>query len=55
MAGIRKHNRLEPRASSGVWEGFVPGAQHGALYKFHIDSNRHGYRVDKADPLGILE
>src|SRR5919205_4447191 len=30
----RKH-RLEPRASSGVWERFVPGAQHGALYKFH--------------------
>src|SRR5256714_11454775 len=48
-----KTNRLEPRASSGVWEGFVPGAQHGALYKFHIDSNRHGYRVDKADPLAL--
>ena len=26
----------------------------GALYKFHIESNRHGYHVDKADPLGLL-
>ena len=43
-----------PRGSSGIWEGFVPGAQHGALYKFHIESQRHGYRVDKADPLGLL-
>ena len=46
-------NRLEPRSSSGVWEGFVPGAQHGAYYKFHIESNRHGYRVDKADPIAF--
>jgi 1,4-alpha-glucan branching enzyme len=25
----------------------------GALYKFHIESRRHGYQVDKADPLGL--
>ena len=25
----------------------------GALYKFHIESRRHSYHVDKADPLGI--
>src|ERR1700758_4092744 len=35
-------HRLEPRASSGIWEGFIPGASRGALYKFHIESNRHG-------------
>jgi 1,4-alpha-glucan branching enzyme len=49
-----KANYLEPRASSGVWEGFVPGATRGALYKFHIESNRQGYRVDKTDPIGLL-
>jgi 1,4-alpha-glucan branching enzyme len=49
-----KSHHLEPRASSGIWEGFVPGASHGALYKFHIESQRAGYRVDKADPIGLL-
>jgi 1,4-alpha-glucan branching enzyme len=47
-------SRLQPRGSSGVWEGFVPGAAHGALYKFHIESRHNGYKVDKADPLGLL-
>src|SRR6266853_1570492 len=47
-------HRLEPRGSSGIWEGFVPGVTKGALYKFHIESPRHGYRVDKADPVGLL-
>ena len=46
-------NQLTPRGSSGIWEGFIPGVTKGALYKFHIESRRHGYRVDKADPLGI--
>jgi len=39
-------HRLEPRGSSGIWEGFVPGVTKGALYKFHIESRHHGYRVD---------
>src|ERR1700690_3009658 len=43
---------LSPRGSSGIWEGFVPGATKGALYKFHIESNSKGYKVDKTDPLG---
>jgi 1,4-alpha-glucan branching enzyme len=47
-------NRLESRGSSGIWEGFIPGAIKGALYKFHIESKQHGYRVDKADPIGLL-
>jgi 1,4-alpha-glucan branching enzyme len=47
-------NRLESRGSSGIWEGFIPGAVKGALYKFHIESKQHGYRVDKADPIGLL-
>jgi len=49
-----KAHRLQSRGSSGIWEGFVPGPSQGTLYKFHIDSNRHGYRVDKADPVGFL-
>jgi 1,4-alpha-glucan branching enzyme len=47
-------NRLELRGSSGIWEGFIPGVSQGALYKFHIESKQHGYRVDKADPIGLL-
>lgn len=37
---------------SGIWEGFVPGVKQGSLYKYHIESQRQGYRVDKADPFG---
>jgi len=36
--------------SSGIFEGFVPGVGHGALYKYRIQSKVNGYRVDKADP-----
>ena len=49
-----KSHRLEPRGSSGIWEGFVPSAQQGALYKYHIESQNHGYSIDKADPVGLL-
>ena len=38
---------------SGIWEGFVAGPTVGALYKFHIVSHYHGYRVDKADPFAV--
>ncbi len=41
---------LFPRDSSGIWEGFVPGAKHGDRYKYHVVSRYHGYKVDKADP-----
>jgi 1,4-alpha-glucan branching enzyme len=46
--------RLQPRGSSGIWEGFLPGISQGGLYKFHIVSQHHGYVMDKADPFGIL-
>jgi 1,4-alpha-glucan branching enzyme len=49
-----KLHYLNSRGSSGIWEGFVPGVTKGALYKFHIESHSKGYRVDKADPLGLL-
>ncbi len=41
---------LQPKASTGIWETFVPGIGKGALYKFHIESRFMGYRADKADP-----
>jgi 1,4-alpha-glucan branching enzyme len=49
------HHPLRPRASSGIWEGFVPGVGPGALYKFHVASRYHGYHVEKADPFAFLQ
>ncbi|MBV9126120.1 MAG: 1,4-alpha-glucan branching enzyme, partial [Planctomycetes bacterium] len=42
---------LEPRASSGVWEGFLPGLGQGTLYKYAIRNGN--FHVDKADPIGF--
>ncbi len=39
---------------SGIWEGFIPGVNKGALYKYHIVSRFHNYRVDKGDPYAFL-
>ncbi|HEX8153935.1 MAG TPA: 1,4-alpha-glucan branching protein GlgB, partial [Thermoanaerobaculia bacterium] len=47
-------NFLEARGASGLWEGFIPGLHKGSVYKFHIVSLHNNYRVDKADPFGIL-
>jgi 1,4-alpha-glucan branching enzyme len=44
---------LEHRGASGVWEGFVPGAREGALYKYRIVGPGGRYRADKADPHGF--
>ncbi len=46
-------HRLELRGASGIWEGFVPDLGQGAVYKYRIHSRVNGYRVDKADPLGV--
>jgi 1,4-alpha-glucan branching enzyme len=45
---------LQPRGSSGIWEGFIEGVADGATYKFHILSSLNDYRVDKADPFAFL-
>src|SRR6266702_407116 len=45
---------LRARASSGIWEGFLPGVNQGTLYKFHIVSHNQGYVGDKADPFGVF-
>lgn len=44
---------LSSRGQSGIWEGFIPGLGRGELYKYHIASRYHAYRVDKADPFAI--
>jgi 1,4-alpha-glucan branching enzyme len=47
----RQANSLNPRwDGSGIWEGFVPGLEQGALYKYHIVSKHSKYKVDKGDP-----
>ncbi|MCX8087480.1 MAG: 1,4-alpha-glucan branching protein GlgB [Rhodocyclaceae bacterium] len=53
--GWNKHSHWlrQINAGSGIWEGFVPGATVGQRYKFHIESNFHGYKVDKADPFAF--
>ncbi len=38
---------------SGIWEGFIPGVEQGALYKYHISSKRNNYRVNKGDPFAL--
>ncbi|HUQ05621.1 MAG TPA: 1,4-alpha-glucan branching protein GlgB, partial [Kofleriaceae bacterium] len=40
---------LEPRGSSGIWEGFARGVGDGACYKLHVVT-KDGRTLDKADP-----
>ena len=47
-------HRLTPKESTGIWQGFFPAIAKGALYKYHIVSRFHGYRVDKSDPFSIF-
>ena len=39
---------------SGIWEGEVPAVRRGQAYKYHITSRVHGFKVEKADPYGVL-
>jgi len=50
----RDANFLHPRGSSGIWEGFIPGMNKGAIYKYAIRSRHLGYRVDKSDPFAFF-
>lgn len=47
----KESHPLEARGGSGIWEGFIPGVDEGAVYKYHIVSRHGGYAVDKADPM----
>lgn len=48
----RKHT-LRLRDNSGIYEGFIPGVQRGANYKYHIESRVGKYCANKADPFGV--
>src|SRR5690606_24416986 len=48
-----QRDALRPRATSGIWEGFVPEASQRHRYKYHIVSRAGDYRMDKADPFGF--
>src|SRR6187402_816626 len=39
--------------SSGIWEGFIPGIEKGATYKYKIQSNNGGIITEKADPFAL--
>ena len=39
--------------SSGIWEGFIPGIEQGATYKYKIQSNNGGIITEKADPFAF--
>jgi 1,4-alpha-glucan branching enzyme len=45
-------NPMEP-SSSGVWETFTPHIGQAEVYKYHVESQYHGYRTDRADPYGF--
>ncbi len=38
---------------SGIWEGFIPGFDSGAVYKYRIFSRHRDYQVDKGDPFAL--
>lgn len=38
---------------SGIWEGFIPGVEQGAIYKYKIYSNNQGFITEKADPFAL--
>jgi 1,4-alpha-glucan branching enzyme len=48
-----ERHRLHPVGSSGLWEGFVPGARQGQLYKFRIVPRGGKAALEKADPFGF--
>ena len=43
---------LRPVGASGVWDGFIPGLEEGARYKYRIESS-YGTVEEKADPLAF--
>ncbi len=50
----RTANLLQPREQSGIWEGFIPGARHGAMYKYCVHSRVTRNGVEKADPFATF-
>jgi 1,4-alpha-glucan branching enzyme len=38
---------------SGIWEGFIPGVEKGAKYKYKIQSHNNDMKLEKADPYAL--
>ncbi|WP_300434020.1 1,4-alpha-glucan branching protein GlgB [Christiangramia sp.] len=38
---------------SGIWEGFIPGVEKGAKYKYKIHSHNSDMKLEKADPYAL--
>ncbi|SDS49915.1 1,4-alpha-glucan branching protein GlgB [Gramella sp. MAR_2010_147] len=38
---------------SGIWEGFIPGVEKGAKYKYKIHSHNNDLKFEKADPYAL--
>ncbi len=49
----KRKNLLQPKGSSGIWEGFILGVGKGTVYKYFVASRYHGYREEKADPFAF--
>ncbi len=49
----RNANMLSP-AGGGIWQGFAPGLNSGAHYKYWVESKLNDYRAAKADPFGFF-
>ncbi len=47
------HQLSQRLDGSGIWEGFIPGITHGALYKYFIVSRHHHHRGEKGDPFAF--
>ncbi len=47
------HELIRREDQSGIWEGFVPTAQRGDIYKYHIVSQYKGRKLEKADPFAL--
>ena len=55
---VGNFNRWDPKAhplrarpdESGIWTGFIPGVAEGEIYKYHIDSAKGTFHVNKGDP-----
>ena len=40
--------------NSGIWEGFIPEVQKGALYKYFITAHHNNIQTEKADPFALF-
>ncbi|MCB9328102.1 MAG: 1,4-alpha-glucan branching protein GlgB [Lewinellaceae bacterium] len=49
----KEHQLMVRWDSSGIWEGFIPGVNHGDLYKYRIYSHHDETIRDKTDPYAL--